>query len=277
MWLRFGWDERWDDAFATEAEYAEAWARNRDRLLAACPHGRRPMAWWRFEAPIQFPGYDHEPAVLFEADLLAEAEIAALLAEWREQFEKAQAPDFWFCLGPGCFLKGVAAKKAHLQWAGVPRTLVRKWTAQRRRRGKTVRAPATASVPAGTQKRKAPRVLRGAKANRKHGTASITRPATARKGGSTCRPSHSPMTSSPPSSMPRGRSRLAALGDLLQYLLKHLGRIVLTPPSPERKLNAAKGKRSTFMPPDTASSSSGESSSGDKWRTSLFAVIVFLL
>jgi hypothetical protein len=28
---------------------------------------------------------------------------------------------------------------------------------------------------------------------------------------------------------------------------------------------------------DTASSSSGESASGDKWRTSLFAVIVFLL
>jgi hypothetical protein len=52
-----------------------------------------------------------------------------------------------FCIGQAkptdtfaSWLKGEPAKKAHLKWAGVPHSLIRKWTAQRRRRSKTVRA-----------------------------------------------------------------------------------------------------------------------------------------
>jgi hypothetical protein len=37
------------------------------------------------------------------------------------------------------WLKGEAAKRAHLKWAGVPRALIRKWTAERRRRRRTTR------------------------------------------------------------------------------------------------------------------------------------------
>jgi hypothetical protein len=131
MWLRYGWDERWDDAFDSEAEYAEVWALHRERLLAACRHGRRPMAWWALEAPIPYPGHEHEQVVLYEARLLAPDERAELVTEWREEFEKAQAADFWFCLGSGRSLKGAPARRAHYRWANIPRELVREWTAQR--------------------------------------------------------------------------------------------------------------------------------------------------
>ena len=149
MWLRFGWDERWDDAFASEPEHAEAWARNRERLMAACPHGRRPAAWWQFKSPIPYPRDDeYAPAALFEAELLTDSETAELVAEWREQFETAQAAGFWFCLGPGRFLKGQPAKRAHYRWAGIPVKLVKRWSLEYRRRHRTVRALA-ASVPVG--------------------------------------------------------------------------------------------------------------------------------
>ena len=57
------------------------------------------------------------------------------------------------CCAGAIWLKGEAARKAHLKWAGVPRALIRKWTSQRRRRSRTVRklvelAPAEQPVPA---------------------------------------------------------------------------------------------------------------------------------
>ena len=158
MTLRYGEDPRWD-AFQSEAEHREAWARNRDHLLARYQHGRRPAAWWRFEASIPFPGYDHEQAALFEADLLHEDERAELEREWRRAFEQARAPGFMFCAGfakpsdtTATWLEGEAAERAHLKWAGVPRALIRKWTAERKRRGKTVRALEAASVPGGANR-----------------------------------------------------------------------------------------------------------------------------
>ena len=63
---------------------ATAWARNRDRLLAGYRHGRRPMAWWQFEAgDLRYPGYDREQSTLYRAGLLGEeerAELAGILA-----------------------------------------------------------------------------------------------------------------------------------------------------------------------------------------------------
>ena len=70
----------------------------------------------------------------YEAGLLQEDERAELVAEWREQFEKAQAAGFWFCLGSGRSLKGAPARRAHYKWADIPPKLVR----QRRKRGKTI-------------------------------------------------------------------------------------------------------------------------------------------
>jgi hypothetical protein len=68
--------------------------------LAACPHDRRPAAWWQFEATFPYPGYDHEQSTLYEAGVLGEEERAELVAAWREEFETAQAPDFGFVSAP---------------------------------------------------------------------------------------------------------------------------------------------------------------------------------
>jgi hypothetical protein len=140
MVLQYGPDPRWD-AFRDEEEYREAWARHRERLLAGDRHGRRPMAWWRFEAPpsLKYPGYDRERSVLYEAGLLGEEERRELVAEWRQAFERAQAPDFWFCLGPGRSLEGATARRQHYKWADIPRSLRLRWTRERRRRSKAIR------------------------------------------------------------------------------------------------------------------------------------------
>ena len=89
---------------------------------------------------------------MYEAELLVESEVTELMARWWSEFERTQDPGFMFCAG-AIWLKGEAARKAHLKWAGVPRALIRKWTSQRRRRSRTVRklvelAPAEQPVPA---------------------------------------------------------------------------------------------------------------------------------
>jgi hypothetical protein len=145
MVLQYGAEERWAEAFATEEEYRDAWIRNRDRLLAGYRNGRRPMAWWTLESPIAFPGYEQQQSVLYEANLLEPEERAALVEWWRAQFERAWAPHFFYCEGPGRILEGEPARKAHLRWADIPRELVREWTTQRRRReriiGKLAKVP----------------------------------------------------------------------------------------------------------------------------------------
>jgi hypothetical protein len=83
---------------------------------------------------------------LFEAGLFADAEREFLLRRWRKDFEKAQADNFQHCIGHArkgdtfaTWLKGDAAREAHYAWAGVPRSLLKKWTAERRRQDRTVR------------------------------------------------------------------------------------------------------------------------------------------
>jgi hypothetical protein len=148
MMLQYGPADRWADAFRDEDEHRDAWIRNRNRFLAWYRHGRRPMAWWRFEGPFPYPGYDAEPAALYEADLLGEEEAAELLSDWRREFERMYKPDFFHCDGPGRILAGEAARKAHLKWAGIPRGLLKQWTRGRRRRGRTIRKLEAAAVPA---------------------------------------------------------------------------------------------------------------------------------
>jgi hypothetical protein len=152
MVLRYGPDPRWP-AFRSENEYRDAWLRNREKMLAGARHGRRPMAWWRFEAgDLRYPGDETERSMLYQAGLLGEEELRELVAWWRQAFEKAQAPDFWLCLGPGRALKGVPARRAHYRWADIPRELLLQWTREHRRRGRTIRglAETAAGYPAPT-------------------------------------------------------------------------------------------------------------------------------
>lgn len=145
--LEFGPNPRLP-GFSSEEARQQAWLRHRERLMQAwAKHGKRPWAWWQYESPIRFPrNSEYEGAALYEAGLLGEREKAELLAEWHEYFDRAQEPDFCYCIGhrnPGdtfaSYLKGAAAKRAHYQWAGIPKELIRKWTAERRRRARTIR------------------------------------------------------------------------------------------------------------------------------------------
>jgi len=90
------------------------------------------MAWWEFEAgDLRYPGYDRERSFLFERGLFADAERAELVPHWREEFDRAHSPGFFHCAGPGKFLDGDAARRAHFAWADIPSSLVDAWTAER--------------------------------------------------------------------------------------------------------------------------------------------------
>jgi hypothetical protein len=118
--------------FASRAELEAAWIAGRERVMALYgSRGRRPMAWWQFSAPpgLDYPGYDVERSVLYNLGLLGEAEKAGLESYWKEQFDRANAPNFALCLGSAGWLHGEEARRAHHQWADIPAALVEAWTA----------------------------------------------------------------------------------------------------------------------------------------------------
>jgi hypothetical protein len=126
--------------FASDSERRAAWLQHRNKFLAKERPGRRPDAWWDYEAPFRRPDvYEREPARLYEAGLLGEEEKVELIAFWRHEFHSAQQPDFFICCGPGDFRHGAAARRAAYEDAGIPRELVRQWTAAHQRRAKTIR------------------------------------------------------------------------------------------------------------------------------------------
>jgi hypothetical protein len=145
MSLLYGELRHWP-AFADDAARKAAWFAHRDRLLEHCSWGKRPAGWWDYECPIRRPrDRDYQEAALWENGLLTADEVAGLEASWRQAFERAQDPGFAFRAAAG-WLDGWRAKKAYLKWVGVPRALIREWTAERRRRRKPVCIPGVESA-----------------------------------------------------------------------------------------------------------------------------------
>jgi hypothetical protein len=140
LWLGPAADQ--PPAFASDDERRALWLRHRDELMNWYGgHGHRPMAWWRYySGDIRFPGPDRERSTLFEAGVLSERERVELVKDWRVEFDRAHAPDFFLCEGPGRFLYGAAARCAHFEWADIPCALVDDWTAARCRSAETIRA-----------------------------------------------------------------------------------------------------------------------------------------
>jgi hypothetical protein len=141
--LHFGDDLSGCPAFASDDERRAAWLRHRDPLMTRLRWGIRPDGWWCYECPIApQPTYEYRAAALFEAGLLTEQEREQLLGRWRREFDRAQEPDdFSHCIGlakPGdtfaSWLEGDAARQRHYEWAGIPKSLLRRWTAARQRR-----------------------------------------------------------------------------------------------------------------------------------------------
>jgi len=120
-------------SFASEEERRRIWEAHRERLIRWWgTDGRRPQAWWRYDAPnIPYPGYARERSLLYEHGLLGEAEARALVADWKVEFERASQPDFFFIAGPGEIYQGAVARQKHFAWADIPSALVQQWEAAR--------------------------------------------------------------------------------------------------------------------------------------------------
>lgn len=93
MFLLYGFDEKWADAFRDVAHYEETWELHREHILAGYRHGRRPNAWWKVELGHKYPGYDNERVFLYEHDLLDAAEREELICSWREAFARGWRSD----------------------------------------------------------------------------------------------------------------------------------------------------------------------------------------
>jgi hypothetical protein len=135
LWLGPG--ER--SCFRSREELREAWELARDYMLRVFGRpGRRCAAWWEFDAPIPYPGYDRETAVLYEANLLDAEECAQLEAIWRREYKHSLRPGFSVTVSPEVILEGARAQRAHWTWAGIPASLLERWEAERkpRRRGR---------------------------------------------------------------------------------------------------------------------------------------------
>ncbi len=123
------------DAFENEEACRDAWERHRASMLHLFGnHGRRPVGWWQCDpeaAELTYPGYDSERSYLFDHGVLGPEEAARLIAYWRGEFERANAPGFAYCRGsgPDGWLRGEPARQAHYQWADIPESLIAKWGA----------------------------------------------------------------------------------------------------------------------------------------------------
>jgi len=133
LWLGPG--ER--SLFDSREELEQAWHKHRTEIMRLRgSHGRRPMGWWEFDAgDLKHPGYDRERSTLWRAGVLTADEKAELERGWRAEFDAAWKRD-------------ARARREHYRWADIPAELVKTWTAERRRRGKTIRQIEVAAAPA---------------------------------------------------------------------------------------------------------------------------------
>jgi hypothetical protein len=111
--------------FASEEERRRQWFEHRDRLLQLFAHnGRRPQAWWCYESPVPWPGFNLEKSTLWAARLLGTAEARHLEEHWRSAFDESLAPGFTF--------QGLTGRDAHvafLVFNDVPAALAEEWAA----------------------------------------------------------------------------------------------------------------------------------------------------
>jgi len=125
LWL--GPNSNEGSLFRSREELREAWERNRGEVMAewGC-NGRRPAAWYEFEAPSDLhDDYDRERSQLYERGLLGIDEAARVEADWRADFDRAQT----------CF-RTDAERRRFYREIDLPDSLRKQWEAERRRRAR---------------------------------------------------------------------------------------------------------------------------------------------
>ena len=116
--------------FRTREELVAAWAAGRAVVMRLWgSHGRRPMAWWEFEAgELEHPGRDREQSTLWRAGVLSEAERGEVEAEWRREFDATRG-------------KSPRERREHYEFHDIPPELVERWQGARKRRRRQSAAP----------------------------------------------------------------------------------------------------------------------------------------
>jgi hypothetical protein len=138
--LTYGPRDDHDGAFDDEEAVLQAWAQHRERILARYQGGgRRPWGFWAIDHPeLPWRGYDRQRSILYGAGLLSEQDRTGLVSWWRAEYVKAEGLD-------------AGARRQRHREIDIPRSLLREWNAERRRRGKIIRkleTTATQSNPA---------------------------------------------------------------------------------------------------------------------------------
>ena|SRR5262249_22003225 len=125
LWLG---PSRGGSAFSSDEQRRRAWVEHRDRLMGYWANGgRRPQAWWKYESPIPWPGFNLERSTLWAAGLLSADEARQLEKNWHEEFNCSLAPGFAFHDGPRGILTGWEAHIAHLVFNDTPAILAERW------------------------------------------------------------------------------------------------------------------------------------------------------
>jgi hypothetical protein len=120
--------------FRTREELVAAWEAGRAVVMRLWgSDGRRPQAWWEFEADgLKHPGYYREKSTLWRTPgVLTEEERIQVETEWRADFDAALAMD-------------ASERREHLELRDVPVELVKRWVkaaerAERRRQTRAIR------------------------------------------------------------------------------------------------------------------------------------------
>jgi hypothetical protein len=116
----------------------ERWRRYREQIMQyEAVWGKRPEEWWLYDHGVAQP--EHQGAALYEmGNELRPDELEYLLEFWRKHFELAMSPNFSIPHAVNDpdrpeHHPGIAAKRSHLEWAGIPHTLLTQWHAERKR------------------------------------------------------------------------------------------------------------------------------------------------
>src|SRR5262249_46849661 len=99
--------------FDSREALEQAWKTHRNEIMAQWgSHGRRPAAYYEFEWDGDRPSYDRERSVLWRAGVLSAMERIELETQWKQDFAQGRDP----------------------KWSDIPRELLRRWKAERRRK-----------------------------------------------------------------------------------------------------------------------------------------------
>jgi hypothetical protein len=124
-WISLTLGERPDrQAFDSDEDRRAAWEQHREAELASINLGRRPAAWWDYDAPARRDHNMNSMLQLFRLGELRGDELQYAMRHWADWAEKARK--LHYVLGPGNIVTASPeAEERWRAWAGVPDEMFR--------------------------------------------------------------------------------------------------------------------------------------------------------